>query len=39
VKTVKSELVKYELGLVAMQEIILDNGSSQPVNEYTVFCG
>jgi hypothetical protein len=36
-KTVASEMVKYHLDLVAVQEVRWDKGGSQPADDYTFF--
>jgi len=38
-KTVTSELAKYDLDLVAVQEVRWVEGDSQPANNYIYFCG
>jgi len=38
-KTVTSELGKYNLVLVAVQDVRWDRGGSQPADEYTFFYG
>jgi hypothetical protein len=39
VETIGSELAKYNLDLVAMQEVTVVEGSSQPADNYTFFYG
>jgi len=38
-KTVASELGKYNLYLVAVQEVRLDKGGNEPIHDYTFFSG
>jgi len=38
-ETAASELEKYNLHLVAVQEVRWDNGGSQPADNYTFFYG
>jgi hypothetical protein len=37
--TVVKEIWKYKLDLLAVQEVRLDRGGSEPAGEYTFFCG
>jgi hypothetical protein len=37
--TVSTELSKYTLDLVGMQEVRWEGGSTEISGEYTIFCG
>jgi hypothetical protein len=37
--TVASEISKYKLDLVGVQEVRWDGGGTEPAGEYTFFCG
>jgi hypothetical protein len=38
-KTVARDLMKYKLNLMGIQEVRWNKGSSQPADDYTLFCG
>jgi hypothetical protein len=37
--TVSSELSRYKLDLVGVQEVRSESGGTEPAGEYTFFCG
>jgi hypothetical protein len=38
-RSVVEEISKYKLDLVRVQEVRWDGGGTEPVGEYTFFCG